>query len=188
MRDKNMKKIFAILFCFLFLLTACSGKEDNPSSTFNESNAVSYVGAGEMTAINILVNSNKLLSEVFVNGHLPVDESGLIENKQGTFAPVASVEITTYAALKEMVYSTYTTETAEKLLNEPAKYVEINGKLYFDMQYDTQEQGNAAAEVPEISAEISADGKYVVSVKYGSEETVMSAVETDEGIRLENIY
>lgn len=184
-----MKKIFLLLFCFLFLLTACSGKEETPSSTFNESNAVSYVGAGEMTAINILVNSNEFLSaDVFVDNHLPVDESGLIENEQGRFAPVASVEIATYSALKEMVYSTYTAQAAEKLLNEPAKYVEINGKLYFDMQYYSQVQSNADSEAPEISAQISADGKYVISVKYGENETVMSAVETDNGIRLENIY
>lgn len=189
MRDNTMKKIFALLFCFLFLLTACSGKEEKPNSTFDESNAVSYVGAGEMTAINILVNSNEFLSaDVFVDGHLPVDESGLIENEQGTFAPVASVEITTYAALKEMVYSTYTAETAEKLLNSPAKYAEINGKLYFNMKYDTPSQSAEASEAPEISAEISADGKYSVTVKYGSEETVMVAVDTENGIRLENIY
>lgn len=184
-----MKKIFLILVCFLFLLTACAGNEGKPSSTFNESNAVSYVGAGEMTAINILVNSNEFLSaDVFVDNHLPVDESGLIENEQGCFAPVASSEITTYSALKEMVYSTYTAQTAEKLLNEPAKYVEINGKLYFNMQYYSQVQSNADSESPEISAELSADGKYVITVKHGKTEAVMSAVETDEGIRLENIY
>ena len=184
-----MKKIFLLLFCFLFLLTACSGKEEKPSSTFDESNAVSYVGAGEMTAINILVNSNELLSaKVFVDGHLPVDESGLIENEQGTFAPVASVDVLTYSQLKEMVYSTYTAQIAEKLLNSPAKYAEINGKLYFNMKYDTPSQSDAASEAPEVSAEISPDGKYVITVKHADGETFMSAVETENGIRLENIY
>ena len=184
-----MKKIIAILFCFLFLLTACTGKEEPPTSTFDESNAFSYVGAGEMTAINILVNSNAFLaSEVFVDGHLPVDESGLIETAEGAFAPVASAEISTYEKLKETVYSTYTEETAEKLLNSPAKYAEINGKLYFNMKYDAPVKENASEESPEISAEISSDGKYVVTVKYSKTETLMSAVETDNGIRLEDIY
>ncbi len=184
-----MKKIIAILFCFLFLMTACTGKEEKPTSTFDESNAFSYVGAGEMTAINILVSSNELLSsKVFVDGHLPIDESGLLETEEGTFAPVASVDITTYAKLEEMVYSTYTQETAEKLLNSPAKYADINGRLYFNMKYDAPSQENASDEAPEVSAEISPDGKYVVTVKYGKEEILMSAVETDNGIRLENIY
>ena len=184
-----MKKIIALLFCFLFLMTACTGKDEKPTSTFDEANAFSYVGAGEMTAINILVSSNEFLaSEVFVDGHLPVDESGLVEHEEGTFAPVASVEISTYEKLKETVYSTYTEETAEKLLNSPAKYAEINGRLYFNMKYDAPSQGKASNETPEVSAEISPDGKYVVTVKYGKEETLMSAVETDNGIRLENIY
>lgn len=184
-----MKKIIALLFCFLFLLTACSGKEEKPTSAFDESNAFSYVGAGEMTAINILVNSNEFLSSnVFVDSHLPIDESGLIETEEGTFAPVASVEISTYEKLEEMVYSTYTVQIAEKLLNSPAKYAEINGKLYFNMKYDAPSQGDASAESPEVSAEISPHGEYVVTVKYGKEETLMSAVNTDDGIRLENIY
>lgn len=184
-----MKKFIALLFCFLFLLTACGGKEETPTSTFDEANALSYVGAGEMTAINILVSSNEFLSsEVFVDGHLPIDESGILETAEGTFAPVASVDIPTYTKLEEMVYSTYTEEAAKKLLNSPAKYAEINGKLYFNMKYVAPSQEKASDESPEISAEISPDGKYVVTVEYGKEEILMSAVETENGIRLEDIY
>lgn len=177
-----MKKIIAILFGLIFLLSACSG-----SSDFDD--AVSFVGEGEMTLIRMLVNSNAyLVEEVFVADHLAVDENSIIETADGSFAPVVSDKIQTYADLEKMVYSTYTAEAGLKLLSEPAKYAEIDGKLCFNMKYDEESDYSVDWSEPKISAKLGEDKKYVITVKVDGKKFELSAVNQNGNIRLESVY
>lgn len=177
-----MKRISAAFILILFLFSACSG-----GSSFDE--AAYFVGEGEMTLIRILVNSNAyLVGEVFVASHLPVDENSITETADGTFAPVISDKIKTYADLEKMVYSTYTAEAAQKLLGEPAKYAEIDGKLCFNMKYDEESNYSVDRSEPKISAKLSEDGKYIITVKTGIKKLELSAINDNGNIRLEDIY
>lgn len=186
-----MKKIVAILFCLLFMFIACSCEKNSPPPT--ESQAAAYVGAGEMTLIEILVASNAFfVTDVFAEGHLPVDAANTVTNENGTFALVVSDKIDSYARLESMVRATYTAEIADKLLSEPAKYAEIDGKLYFNMAYDTESEYSVDWSEPEVTASIGADGKYAIEVKVkdglSKKTVVLSAVNDNGNIRLENIY
>lgn len=177
-----MKRISAALILVLLLLSACSGGE-------NFDDAASFVGEGEMTLIRMLVNSNAyLVEEVFVANHLPVDENNITETADGTFAPVISDKIKTYEDLEKMVYSTYTAETAQKLLSEPVKYTEIDGKLCFNMKYDEEINYSVDWSEPKISAKLSEDGKYMITVKVGVKKFELSAINHNGNIRLEDIY
>ncbi len=188
-----MKKVFAVLFSFLFILSFCSCK-DNNATKIEEGDLEAFVGAGEITMLNTLVNSNAFFVEnVFVANHLPIDAKNLITNEQGTFAPVISEEIKTFTDLKNKLNSTYTEEVVQKLLNSPAKYTEINGNLYFNMAYDKETEPSSDWSNPEISAKISEDGKYVITVNVkdssGKESTLtISASNINGNIKLDNIY
>lgn len=187
-----MKKIIALAFCLLFILTACSGKTEKKTE-INEDNLASYVGAGEMTLINILVNSNgQFANNVFGNGHLEVDETKSVTNANGTFAPVVSDKYKTLADLKSHLYSTYTQKTADELLTSPAKYVDIDGKLHMNMKYAETTSANDWS-APVASAIIDSEGKYIISITVKNEkgketEIEASAVSENGSLKLENIY
>ena len=186
-----MKKIIALFFCLIFLLSACSGKTENKTG-LNEDNYASYVGAGEMTLINILVNSNaKFVRDVFVANHLPVDETKTVKDSKGEFAPVVSDEYKTLADLKAHLESTYTKETVDSLLADE-KYVDIEGKLHFNMKY-AESDYNLDWSQPEVSASIDAEGRYIISITVKNEkgkdtEFEACAVSENGSLKLEKIY
>ena len=139
-----MKRTVIIFISLLFILSACGGKEskenkeNTTASTIAESEVAAFVGEGQMTVLRTLINSNEFfVNDVFVASHLPVDKSAAVNNANGTFAPVISDKIKTYADLSDMLKATYTAKTAEKILSEQ-KYLEIDGKLYFNMKYDAE--------------------------------------------------
>lgn len=187
-----MKRIIALAFCLLFILTACSGKTEKKTE-LNEDNYASYVGAGEMTLINILINSNgEFANNVFGSNHLPVDETKIITNTEGSFAPVVSDKYKTLDDLRSHLYSTYIQKTADSLLTSPAKYVDIDGKLYMNMKYADKNTANDWS-APEVSATIDAEGRYIISVTVKNEkgrktEIEASAVTENGSLKLENIY
>ena len=132
-----MKRTVIIFISLLFILSACGGKEskENKENTTASSIAESE---GQMTVLRTLINSNEFfVNDVFVASHLSVDKTAAVNNANGTFAPVISDKIKTYADLSDMLKATYTTKTAEKILSEQ-KYLEIDGKLYFNMKYDAE--------------------------------------------------
>lgn len=133
-----MKKIFAAFLCAVLLFGGCAkngGKERLPDG--ERYDPEKNVGEGLQTFINILVRSNiYLVEDVFVASRLPTDASAVLSNEDGVFAPVVSETITSYAKLKETLLEIYLPETVEAILNEPKQYVEIDGKLYFNMKYD----------------------------------------------------
>lgn len=183
-----MKKTVALLFCLIFLLSACSNKTE-----FNESNVVSYVGAGEMTVINALVKSNAyFVEDVFVADHLPVDTENTTEISGETYAPVNSEEFATYSDFEERIRSVYSSTAADELLSSD-RYANLDGKLYFNMKYDNAEKYSLDWSEASTTATINADGKYEITAKIKGgaglpKQITLYAVNEDGNIRLDNIY
>lgn len=183
-----MKKIISLTLLFVLILAVFSGCG---SSDKNEV----YIGEGKMTVIRSLISSNGFLAnEVFGATHLPVDTSKTVTQGSQTFAPVFSEKITTYAELEALVKSTYVEAVADRLLNEPKKYVEIDGKLYFDLQYDQTEK--AKYDWSSFESEfkkLNDDGTYLFKVKLkkanGFKTSVkISVSDTDGTLRLCEFY
>lgn len=186
-----MKKIVIALLLILCVFSGCSAQKSVDLT--DETNVAAYIPAGQMTVLEFLVESNRFfVEEVFVANHLPVDENATIKNEQGTFAPVVSDKIKTYSELDEMLNATYTAETVAKLLSEK-KYVEINGKLYFDMKFAKDFSYEYDWSEYEISSSAAAGEKFELTVtvrnaKHKKSEITLSAATVDGNIRLENIY
>ena len=128
-----MKKLVSVLLAVLFIFAAFSGCGNT------EENKV-YIGEGKMTVLRSLVSTNGFIAdEIFGSAHLPVDMSKTITQDNLTFAPVVSDKIGSYAELEALLNSVYTEDVVNTLLNETKKYVEIDGVLYFDIQYEQSE-------------------------------------------------
>ena len=186
-----MKKFVIALLLILCVFSGCSAQK--PIDLSDESNVAAYIPAGQMTVLELLVESNRFfVEEVFVANHLPIDESKTINNENGSFAPVVSDKIGSYSKLENMLKSTYTDAITEKLLSEK-KYVEINGKLYFDMQYKNSFSYELDWSEYKISSSTAVGEKFEITVtarnaKHKKTEITLSAVNVDGNIRLENIY
>lgn len=125
-----MKKIISVVLVAIFVACSFSGC----SETKNEV----YIGEGKMTVLRSLIASNGFIAdEIFGANHLPVDMEKKITQGNQTYAPVVSDKIGSYAELETLLRSVYTEEVATALLNEPKKYIEIDGVLYFDLQYES---------------------------------------------------
>lgn len=187
-----MKKIIALAFCFLFLFTACSD-ENGKKAEINEDSYASYVGAGEMTLINILVNSNaKFVNEIFIANHLDIDETKTVKNPEGEFAPVVSDEYKTLADLKSHLEATYTKDAVEEILSD-GKYVDIEGKLHFNTEYAESDYYKLDWSQPEVSAAIDAEGNYIISITVKNEkgrDSLIEAVAVSENgsLKLNKLY
>ncbi len=187
-----MKKLIALLFCLVFILTACSGKTEKKTE-LNEDNYASYVGAGEMTLINILVSSNaEFVNDVFKKNHLPVDEKSTITKGTDIFAPVVSEKYKTLTDLKAHLSSIYTEKSVDYILNHQQEYVDIDGKLYFNMKYADSDY-TVDWSSPVVSASINDDGKYEIKIgvkdEKGKDYIVTGYATAENGsLKLEDIY
>ncbi len=124
-----MKKFISIFLLTVMLICAFSGCGETKDEV--------YIGEGKMTVLRSLIATNGFIAdEIFGAAHLPVDMEKKITRGNQTFAPVVSDRIGSYAELETLLKSVYTEEIANKLLNEPKKYVEIDGILYFDVQFE----------------------------------------------------
>lgn len=182
-----MKKITVIILSALLMLTLCFGCS-SPADDI-------YIGEGKMTVIRSLISTNGFLAnEVFGTGHLPIDATQTVKQGAETYALVVSDRISSYAELENLVRSTYIEEVAAKLLSEPRKYVDIDGKLYLDLHYDTS--GDAEYDWSEFEInfkKLNDDGSYLFKVKAkktnGFNSTVkMSVSDTDGTLRLCDFY
>ena len=185
-----MKKIIALAFCLLFIFTACSGNEEKPVE-LNEDNFEAYVGAGEMTLINILVKSNAdIVENIIIKGHLPIDETKTVKNGNEDFAPVNSEEFKTLADLKSRLASIYVENSIDEIIAD--KYADIDGKLYFNLKYKTSDYSIDWSS-PIASATIEADGRYKIDItvkdaKGKDHDITAYAVSENGNLKLETIY
>ncbi len=182
-----MKKITAILLSALLLLTVCFG--------CGNSNNDIYIGEGKMTLIRSLITANGFIAdEIFGSGFLAYDASQSVTQGSQTFAPVVSEKISTYAELESLIRSTYVESVAEKLLDEPKKYVEIDGKLYIDLQYARTEEAEYDWSAFETQLQkVNEDGSYLLKVKLkktnGFKTTLKINVSDEDGmLRLCDFY
>lgn len=154
-----MKKITAIVLSALLMLTVCFGCSNSADDV--------YIGEGKMTVIRSLVSTNGfLVNEVFGTGHLPIDATQTVQQGAETYAPVISDRISTYAELENLVKSTYTEDVAAKLLGEPQKYVEIDGKLHLNLQYAVLAEAEYDwSEFETKLKKVNDDGSYLFKVK-----------------------
>ncbi len=181
-----MKKLTATVILMLMLIGISGGCSDTKDI---------YIGEGKMTVIRSLISTNDFLAnEVFGENHLPVDASNSVTRDSRTFAPVVSDRISSYAQLENLVYTTYTEEVAKKLLTEPEKYIEIDGRLYFDLHYASSEDSEfVSREIETELKKVNDDGSYTFKVKFintkGFNETLkIKVTETDGAIRLCDFY
>lgn len=182
-----MKRIIAAIICVMFLLGGCAPKAPDVLDA-------NYVGEGQMTVLRYLIKSNAfVVEEIFIESGLPTESGKDITNENGTYSPVVSDTVGSYAELKEILESVYTKETADKILNESDRYAEIDGKLYFNTKYaETQAEDYDWSE-PEIKVISVNDGTYELEVTIKksngfSHKLTVKAVTVDGDIRLENMY
>ena len=187
-----MKKFIALIFCILFLFTACSDKTDNKTE-INEDNYASYVGAGEMTLINILVKSNgEFVSNLFIKNHLPIDETKAVKNNIGVvFAPVNSEKYKTLADLKSHLSSIYCEKSVNDIIGD--KYADIDGTLHFNTEYKESDYYKLDWSEPDVFASIEADGRYKLDITVkdakGKDCVITGyAVNENGSLKLETIY
>lgn len=143
-----MKKIFALLLVttITFSFAGCRVKErvleeEITEETYTASydpNIVVEDALKETLLKSYLMPHAELVEEVFVLSHLPVDKSAAITHNGVKYAPVTDkAKYKTYGELLAKLESLYTKEAIEKLLGSPAIYTEIDGKLYYNLDYSS---------------------------------------------------
>lgn len=124
-----MKKVLSLFFCLIILASFASCG----------SNMDKYIPEAQYVSLALEIDTNQYLyNEVFVLGHLPVDETKTIEQKGKTYALVTDDTYTTMDALKETLRSVYTDEGTDLILKEHNCYKEIDGKLYYDLSAESK--------------------------------------------------
>ncbi len=168
-----MKRLISLTAIFIVIISSfvgCSGADNKV-----------YIGEGKMTVIRSLIKANGFLANSVIGAdHLSVNESEMIIHDSKTLAPVESDIISTYSDLERLVESTYTEDIAKKLLNEPKKYYDIDGKLYFDMQYSESE--NPKYDWSDFTVEfknLNDDGSYLFKVSLKKTNGFSTSVKID---------
>ena len=143
-----MKKTFALLLvaATVFAFAGCNVKERVlPEATTAENITAAYdpdivvdAALKETLLKAFLMPHAELVEEVFVRSHLPVDKSAAIVHNGVNYAPVTDkAKYKTYGELLTKLQSLYTEEAIKELLGEPAIYTEIDGKLYYNLDYSS---------------------------------------------------
>ncbi|MBP3697207.1 MAG: hypothetical protein J6J45_06640 [Clostridia bacterium] len=144
-----MKKIFALLLvaATVFAFAGCNVKDrvlpeaTTAAEDFTaayDSNIVVEAALKETLLKSYLMPHAELVEDVFVLSHLPVDKSAAIVHNGVNYAPVTDkAKYKTYGELLAKLQSLYTKEAIEKLLGNPAIYTEIDGKLYYNLDYSS---------------------------------------------------
>jgi hypothetical protein len=126
-----MKKFICLTLCLitaLFFLTSCGEDEFDPDK---------YIGESLQSQFQVLVDANQdFYNNVFVLGHLPVDEKKTVEKDGKTFAPVTDSIYKTYDLLLNGLKGVYTEDAVADILDNYDYYTDIDGKLYFNMEFD----------------------------------------------------
>lgn len=144
-----MKKIFALLLvaATVFAFSGCNIKErvlpaaeqeEETYPTAYDPNIVVEDALKETLLKSYLMPHAELVEEVFVLSHLPVDKSAAIVQDGVNYAPVTDkAKYKTYGELLAKLESLYTKEAITELLGTPLIYTEIDGKLYYNLDYSS---------------------------------------------------
>ncbi len=131
-----LKKIIAFFMCLALALTftGCKAEELRPEE---------YISEAALTQCRIKVMANqRFYNDVFVLGHLKVDEGKKFKKDGKTYAPVVDGLYHSYQDLKNDLDQTYTNDCVDKILKTYDCYIDIDGKLCFDMSFsDNVEKG-----------------------------------------------
>lgn len=143
-----MKKVIALLMAAVTLvaLAGCNIKEqilDNTTAEYvepAETQVENLILAGERETLRSLVLAQKkLIEEVFVLSHLPVDESAAITHNGAKYAPVkADASIKSYESLINNLNAIYTEDVVKTVIGNPPVYMELDGKFYYNLDYKTE--------------------------------------------------
>ncbi len=156
-----MKRIIALAIIIMLLFTACGKDEFDPEK---------YVGESLLTNFGMLVDMNQLLyNNVFVLGHLEVDESKAFEKDGKKYAPVTDKVYTSYDVLKNVVESIYTKECAEDILTNYDLYADVDGVFCLDMS-KAENEHKGVKWVRDLDGEVELEeretGKYVMEYRF----------------------
>lgn len=139
-----MKRAAALIaaIAILFSFSACnSGSETHQTTAATpvQTDFNNYIGEGEKEIIRTLINAHAILvSDVFIQSRLPVDEKAATVINGVKYAPVnKDSQFQTYAELYDIISSTYTEEIASKLIGNPPVYLDSNGKLMCSLDYSS---------------------------------------------------
>ena len=139
-----MKKAIALLIAAavilsVFTFTSCGNNNDDTSTAPTDNPFFNYIGDGEKTMLTTLVQANaKLVTEVFTLSHLTVDQTKAVTINGAKYAPVTDTSLfSSYASLEDMLRANYTEETVKKIIGNPPVYLEQEGVLYYNLDYDS---------------------------------------------------
>lgn len=130
----------------VFSFAGCNVKEqvlqetttEEPITAAYDPNIVVEPALKETLLKSYLMPHAELVEEVFVLSHLPVDKSAAIVHNGVNYAPVTDkAKYKTYGELLAKLQSLYTEDAIKELLGEPAIYAEIDGKLYYNLDYSS---------------------------------------------------
>lgn len=122
-----LKKTTAFLICLIMLLLLSGCKSE-------EIRADEYISEAAVTQCRIKVSANqRFYNDIFVLGHLKVDESKKFEKDGKTYAPVTDSLYHSYQELKDDLAQTYTPECVDNILKTYNYYADIDGVFCFDL-------------------------------------------------------
>lgn len=143
-----MKKVIALLLAAAMLtaLAGCNIKEqilDNTTAEYvepAETDVENLILAAERETLrSLVIAQKKLIEEVFVLSHLPVDESAAITHNGARYAPVkAEASIKSYDALLSNLNAIYTEDVVQSVIGNPPVYMELDGVFYYNLDYTTE--------------------------------------------------
>ena len=143
-----MKKAIALLMAAVTIasLAGCNVKEqilDNTTAEYVEPAETDYdnlILAAEKESLRTLIVAQKrLIEDVFVLSHLPVDESAAITHHGAKYAPVkADAAFTSYESLLNNLKAIYTEDVVETIISNPPIYMELDGVFYYNLDYKSE--------------------------------------------------
>ncbi len=123
-----MKRIIAALIALITVFTlfaSCGSKEFD---------ADKYISESLLVAFKLLVNSNQdFYNNVFVLGHLKVDEKKAFEKDGKKYAPVVDKKYASYQALVDSLKITYTEDCVSRILADYPVYSDIDGVFCYNL-------------------------------------------------------
>lgn len=178
-----MKRIIALAAVIMLFFTACGKDEFDPET---------YISPGQLSRYGMMVDTNQMMyNDVFVLGHLDIDESAVFKKDGKTYAPVKSDIYKSYDILKGVLETVYTDECVKDILETYDFYKDIDGVLCYDMSdADNTRTGTKWVRNPDIEAEVEEkeDGRCVLEYRFdcGKKDEIdeFEFVNTDKGYRL----